>query len=206
MFVDTSVEAAREQLEPYHDQLHQIFVNAVRTFNQIPPNLLLPLMRFQRTKANCIWAYAIQELELAFPEGSPVKLKHEHGSVTITFGPNHIGRLKKMSADGFTSNYLTHRVKAFHNASQGELFQFLWSKPIRVDIGYLMNETSTGVERVMVARRKAPRFMDWMYPIFAPNSGAPVPIAKTMPAKDDTAHVEAKRQADADVAQGSDAQ
>lgn len=162
-------------------------------------------MRFPRTRANCIWAYAIQELELAFPEGGLVKLKHEHGSVTITFGPNHIRRLKKMSADGFTSNYQTRRVKAFHNAGQGEMFEFLWSKPIHVDIGYMLTETSTGVERVMVARRKAPRFMDWVYNIVAPDSGAPAPIAKTVPTKADTAHVEAKVQADADVAQGSKA-
>lgn len=198
-FPDLSENATMEQLAPYNDQLYEIFVNAVKTFNQIPPELQLPLLRWKRTHANCIWAYMMVELDKAFPPGSPVKLKEEYGSITIIFNDNLIGRLKKMSPDGFTANYQTKRVKAYHSGDQGELFRLIWSKPLRVDIGYLLNETGTGVDRVMVARRKAPKFMDWVSQIAAPESPSVAALITQKPAKKEPARVRAKNKATTDV-------
>lgn len=180
-FPDTSRDAAAAQLQPYHDLLRAIFRNAVATFNSIPPELLLPLMKWSRTRANCIWAYAMDELERAFPEGGAVKLEIRYGSVEIGFGPNLTARLKKMSPAGFTSNYPTKRVQAYHSDDQGELFIVSWSKPLRVDIGYVLNDTATAVDQVMVARRKAPTIMDWVYVIEEPDSTTPLPIEKRPP-------------------------
>lgn len=200
LFPDLSAEATMAQIEPHNDKFHEIFTKAVATFNKLPPEFLLAFMRWPRTFANCIWALAIIELEKAFPEGSPVKLKEEIGSVTIHFGPNLIARLKKMRPDGFTSNYPTRRARAYHGGEQGELFRVMWAKPCRVDIGYILNETATGVKSVMVARRRSPKVMDWAVPI--PSSQTPVVWSANRSDKSEKTRVKAKRK-DIDVAKES---
>jgi len=177
MFPDTSSDATLKQLQPYHAQLREIFSKAVKKFNQIEPTLLLPLMRWDRSRAICIWAYAMEELSLAFPPGSEVQLIEKYGTLEVHFGPNLVARLKKMSANGFTSNYATRRIREFHSADQGELFVLNWAKPLRIDIGYRLNDTSTGVEEVMVARRKSLGIMDWFYHITTPDNATSFPLA-----------------------------
>jgi hypothetical protein len=64
----------------------------------------------------------MDELEAAFPPESGVKLVRKFETIEVHFRPNLVARLKKMSAEGLTSNYQTRRVQAYHGAEQGELF------------------------------------------------------------------------------------
>lgn len=192
MFPSTSAEEVMKQLEPFHDQLYGIFARAVAKFNEIPPQLLLPLMRWNRSRACCIWAFAMEELELAFPPESSVMLTTKHETIEMHVGPNLVARLKKMTPGGFTSNYPTRRVRAYHDPDQAELFALYWAKPSRVDIGYILNETATGVEQVMVSHRKSFTIMDWFYTITTPDSGTPIPFAKRPTPVDVKPSVEAK--------------
>jgi hypothetical protein len=164
------------QLEPYHARLHEIFKRAVARFRSLPDDDLVVFTRFKRGQAVAIWGYLMDEVLREFPLDQ-LTIKFE--SIEINFGPNLMGRLKKMSAGGFTSNYPTDRANAYHTEDQGELFVFFWAKPIRIDIGYLLNDTGTDVDRVMVAHRKAPRMIDWVYVIDGPDAGTPQPIKKT---------------------------
>lgn len=197
MFPNTSAEAVMKQLEPFHGQLREIFSKAVAKFNRIEPALLLPLMRWNRSRATCIWAYVMEELELAFPPESGVTLQTKYETIEIHFGPNLVARLKKMNPSGFTSNYPTGRIKAFHDGNQGELFVLHWAKPSRVDIGYVLNETATGVDQILVARRKSLKLLDWFYPIMAPDNGAPIPLEGRPLPGDGNARVAERRDADA---------
>ena len=178
MYPDTSADAVMEQLEPFQQRLVAIFQTAVAKFNSIPPELLLPLVRWNRSRSTCIWAFAMAELEQAFAAETGVVLVVKYESIEIRFNANLIARLKKMAATGFTTNYPTGRVKDYHNENQGELFALQWAKPVRVDIGYLPNETGTAVERVMVAKRRSHRVMHWTRPIELPETGTPIPLEK----------------------------
>jgi hypothetical protein len=192
-FPDTSADATMAQLEPFQAQIREILSTAVVTFNMIQPSLLLPLVRWNRSRATCIWAYAMEGLEQAFPQGGPVKLDVKYETITIHVGTNLVARLKKMTPAGFTSNYPTRRARQYHTADQGELFVLQWAKPLRVDIGYVLNDTGTGVEQVLVAHRKTPQIIDWVREIPAPDSGAPIPLAKQPVPADGSARVQARR-------------
>ena len=207
MFPDLSAEAAREQLGPFHKQFVAAINEGVRTFNSIPPALLYPLVKWKRVKANSVWAYIVEEIEKTFRDVPGILVVPRHGSVEIEVGTNTVARIKKMRPDGFTSNYATARVTAFHTADQGELFELLWAQPMKLDIGYVEDETGMRVAEILVARRDTPGSMAWTYPMTAPAIvtslpfEVPAPIAAEATTKIVGRAVEAENEAQA---QGTD--
>lgn len=122
----------------------------------------------------------MEEIEDTFREVPDVRVVHRQGSVEIEIGSNTIARIKKMRADGFTSNYLTPRAKAFHGSElQGELFSLVWAQPMRLDIGYIEDETGTHVAEVKVARRSSPSRVAWTYPMTESAEVTPMSIPET---------------------------
>jgi hypothetical protein len=181
VFPDLSSDAAREQLEPFHAQFIAAIQEGVRLFNTIPPTLLYRLVKWKRTKANSVWAFIVEEIENTFRDVPGIKVVPRHGSVEIEVGENMVARIKKMRVDGFTSNYPTARVSAFHTADQGELFELLWAQPMKVDIGYIEDETGTHVAEILVARRDTPSVMAWTYPMTGPGDVTSLPVTTTVP-------------------------
>jgi len=205
VFPDLSAEAAREQLEPFHDRFVTAIKEGVRKFNTIPPLLLYPLVKWKRVKANSVWAYIVEEIEATFRGVDGIRVVTRQGSVEIEIGANTVARIKKMRPDGFTSNYPTARVTAFHTADQGELFELLWAQPMKLDIGYVEDETGTRVAEVLVARRDTPSSMAWTYPMTAPAAVTSLPSEVQAPAAAEAKTEIVGRKAEAEnEAQGTD--
>lgn len=203
MFPDLSSNAAREQLEPFHDQFVVAIREGVRVFNTIEPSLLYRLFRWKRVKANAIWACIVEEIEKAFRDVPGIRVVERHGSVEIEIGTNTVARIKKMRRDGFTSNYMTARVTAFHSADQGELFEQLWAQPLKVDIGYIEDETGTQVAEILVARRDTPSRIAWTYSMTPPADVTPIPVEPAAPVTPVETTIVA-REAENESAQGTD--
>jgi hypothetical protein len=203
VFPDLSSDAAREQLEPYHAQFVAAIKEGVRLFNTMPPSLLYRLVKWKRVKANSMWAFIVDEIENTFREVPGVTVKPRYGSVEIEVGKNMVARIKKMRPDGFTSNYPTARVGAFHSADQGELFAHEWAQPMKVDIGYIEDETGTHIAEILVARRNTPSSIAWTYPMTSPATITAMPVETAASAETgDTTRIVA-READ-NAAQGTD--
>lgn len=179
MFPDVSEEAARTQIEPFHDQFISAIKEAVRLFNTIEPPLLYRLVKHARVKANSLWGFIMHEIEETFRDASGIRVVPRKGSIEIEIGDNIVARIKKMKPSGFTSNYMTARVTEFHSADQGELFERMWARPLRVDIGYIEDATGTQIAEIMVARRDTPRHVDWKYPMTVAASVTTIPVATT---------------------------
>jgi len=205
VFPDLSSAAAREQLEPFHDQFIVAITEGIRLFNTIPPTLLYRLVKWKRVKANAVWGFIVEEIENTFREVPGIRVRKRHGSIEIEVGENMIARVKKMRPDGFTSNFMTPRVSAFHSADQGELFERLWAQPMKVDIGYIEDETGTHVAEILVARRDTPRQVAWTYPMTSPATVTSIPVVPVAPAAaaDEETRIEA-REAEDESAQGTD--
>jgi hypothetical protein len=183
VFPDVSSAAARAQLDPHSQHIIEAMETGVRRFFEIQPaTALYTLSKNPRVKANAIWAFITEEIETKFADVDGVKLVPRFGSLEIHVGPNMIARVKKMQPNGFTSNYSTKRVREFHSANQGELFATLWAKPMRVDIGYVENETGSGIAEIKVARRLKPRAMDWVYAMTRITKVTPIPAGAEAPA------------------------
>lgn len=183
VFPDLSAAAARTELEPFHEKFIAAINEAVRQFNTIPPPLLYRLVKWKRVKANAMWGFIVDEVEKTFRDVPGIRVVPRHGSVEIEIGDNTIARIKKMRPNGFTANYMTPRVTQFHSADQGELFARMWAHPMRVDIGYIEDETGTQVAEIMVARRKSPSEIAWTYPMTAPAAVTPIPVTQTTEAE-----------------------
>lgn len=181
VFPDLSSDAARAELEPFHDVFIGAIKEGVSRFNTIEPTLLYVLVRSKRVKANCVWAFIVDAIETAFRDVPEVRVVPRAGSVEIEIGTNTVARIKKMRPDGFTSNYMTARVTAFHSADQGELFEYMWAQPMRVDIGYIEDETGTQVAEIMVARRSSPAVIAWTYSMTTPPDVMPMPVSPKRP-------------------------
>jgi hypothetical protein len=182
VFPDLSSSAARKQLEPFHARIVAAIHEGVRRFNSIPATLLYPMVKWKRVKANGVWAFIVEEIENTFRDVPGIKVVPRHGSVEIEIGTNTVARIKKMRPDGLTSNYQTKRVKEFHSDAQGELFEQTWAQPMKLDIGYIEDETGTRVVEVMVARRDRPNHVAWTYPMTAPAAVTSLPFEVTAPA------------------------
>jgi hypothetical protein len=179
VFPDLSSDAARRELEPFHERFIAAIREGVRKFNTIEPSLLYPIFKRKRAKANAIWAFIQEEIEATFRDVQGLELKERYETIEVHIGTNMVARIKKMRPDGMTANYRTARVTEFHTAEQGELFAMMWAKPMRVDIGYIEDETGTQVAQIMVAHRRSPRSIHWTYPMLPPADVTPMPVEPT---------------------------
>jgi hypothetical protein len=208
VFPDLSPEAARRQLEPFHDRFIAAIKEAVRKFNSIePPIVLYAIAKSKRAKANAIWALIMEEVRTTMGDVAGLEVKEVYGTIEIHVGENLVARIKKMQPDGMTANYRTARVTDFHTDDQGELFENQWAKPMRVDVGYIEDETGTQVAEIMVAHRRYPRTVHWTYSMTPPADVQPMPAAPTpiAPAGDETQVVARQSEnANPDTAQGTD--
>jgi hypothetical protein len=209
VFPDLSRDSARAQLEPFHEKFIAAIKEAVRLFNTIDPPLLYRLVKWKRVKANAMWGFIVEEIENTFRDTAGIRVVKRQGSIEIEVGENTVARVKKMRPDGFTANYMTARVTEFHTADQGELFAEVWARPMRLDIGYIEDETGTQVAKIMVARRWNPGRIHWTYEMTPPADGdvLPFPVDATTPvAPADDSRIVARESENAkpNTAQGTD--
>ena len=196
LFPELSADACRAEFAPYRERITAAIKAGVKRFNEIQPaETLYILAKRKRSRRTAIWACIMHEIETTLAEMPGLKLVPKFEMIELYFGENMVGRIKAMDPKGFTSNYQTPRVKAFHtergrkgrtyaSEDQGELFAVMWSTPMRVDIGYLDDELGLAVAKIMVARRRTPKVIAWVIdvtdaPVVVP---IPVPAAADLPA------------------------
>lgn len=205
VFPDLSRDAARAELEPFHEQFIAAIKEGVRLFNTIEPSLLYRLVKWKRVKANSMWGFIAHEIEDTFRDVPGIRVVPRHGSIEIEVGENTVARIKKMRPNGFTSNYMTPRVTEFHTmADQGELFERMWARPRRVDIGYIEDETGTQVAEILVAQRDTPSRVAFTYPMTTAAAVTPMSVEPSAPAATEETTRIVPREAENESAQGTD--
>jgi hypothetical protein len=170
MLRDTSAAACRRILEPYHSQLWEIAAGGVACFRSLPAEHQLILASSKRCHRTMVWQFMMWEaarLLSATPNVLPLR-KFETTNYEID--GRVLVRFKKLDPDGMSSNYPTPRALSFVGDEQYELFEAMWSAPLRVDVGYVLDKTGLGVELILVSRRRGSK-VDWIYPIPAPANG-----------------------------------
>jgi hypothetical protein len=187
LFPELSANACREQFEPYRERITAAINAGVKRFNEIQPaETLYVLAKRKRSRRTAIWACIMYEIETTLAEVPGLKLVAKFETIELYFGENMVGRIKAMDPKGFTSNYQTPRVKAFHtergrrgrtyaSEDQGELFAVMWSAPMRIDIGYLDDELGVAVAKIMLARRRTPRIMAFVIEVTDEPLVIPIP-------------------------------
>jgi hypothetical protein len=175
VFPELSAESCRAQLEPYKAALLDAMEAGVKRFNAIQPaETLYILSKRRRSRRTAIWACIMHEIETTMAGMEGLRLVPKYETIELYFGENMVARIKAMNPQGFTSNYMTPRVRAFHterrrkgrtyaSPDQGELFTVLWAVPVRVDIGYVDDELQIAIAKVMVARRRTPKELAWVF-------------------------------------------
>jgi len=94
-------------------------------------------------------------------------------------------RLKKLTPAGFSRNYPTKRALEFVGVGsvQYELIPAMWSAPIRVDVGYVLDKLGQSLETVLVVCRRGGT-IEWSYAIPKPaESVAVLPLRPAQPSR-----------------------
>jgi len=181
VFPDHSKAATQRAIEPFNERFIAAIKEGVRKFNLIEPSLLYPIFKRKRAKATAIWAFIMEEVETTMRDVPGLKLNEVYGTIEVLIGENILARIKKMRPDGMTANIMTARVTDFHTADQGELFGEMWARPLKVDVGYIEDETGTQVATIMVAHRRNPGRVHWTYEMTPPADVQPLPVAPSVP-------------------------
>ncbi len=194
MLPDSSVEVCRNHLEPYHGTFWHAFERAFAQFRSLTPDHQRIFSTTKRSKTNVMWAFFMEEANKLMANDAGVVPHTIHETTTFEIKSGQIEtRLKKVTPEGISRNYPTKRARAFHTVGQFEIFSDLWSAPIRVDVGYVPDDTGLNLAQVLVVFRQGNNVV-WMYEIERPESGAVVlPITTPVPGPATPARVVAKR-------------
>jgi hypothetical protein len=150
---------AQRALEPHHAGLIRIIENAWSQWMKIPPEVRALLNESDRTRAGVIWSLIIAGANEYFHPLGIVGLK-KHGTVTYSIDPLVRVRFKKMDQAGVTANFPTDRSQAYN----GHLPLPECPEPVRVDVGYVLDELKLGIDQILVS---CPTAYDvaWFYPL-----------------------------------------
>ena len=136
-------------IEPYIEEIHSIFTNAVDRYNEIDPAARAE--HEDRTAASCIRDYAWMGFKTSFSENSGFHFLDIRGLNVLNIRDEVVIRVKKVDSEGRHRNYQTQQQKDFD--SQQEL-QGLPSAAKRIVVGYQPDVAMESVERVTVRRPK----------------------------------------------------
>src|SRR6266576_1923060 len=130
MLPDTSMDACRRVLEPFHDRLFTVASNAWDRYMLIPAEARVALARWKRARANAVWAFMMDAAQVLFENDPAVRSRLAFDTLTFEFCNTVLVRFKKMDAEGLSSNYPTARAESYNNSGQFEMFAEMWSAPI----------------------------------------------------------------------------
>lgn len=179
MLPDTSREACERHLEPYGLVINRIVAGAFELWAGLPPTYQAIYSETKRAKANVISAHLrhLAARELGGLPGIVPHTKYESTTYEVVDGQIEL-RIKKVNARGYSSNYPTKRARSFHNLAQFEIFEKMWSAPIRVDIGYIPDALGQKPAQILVVYRRG-RDIIWSYRLDTPEEGGAVVIPIT---------------------------
>jgi hypothetical protein len=181
MLRDTSATACRRILEPYHPQLWEIAAGGVACFRSLPAEHQFILAASKRCHRTIVWQYMMWEAVRVLTNVVGIVPQRKFESTNYEFDGRVLVRFKKLDGSGMSSNYPTPRALSFIGDEQYELFEAIWSAPIRVDVGYVLDETGLGVAKILVSRRRGNK-VDWLYEIPMPSDGVlTLPVRPSAP-------------------------
>ena len=173
MFIDRSEDTCRGYLEPFHDRLFAVSQYALKTFQEIPDRLRLPLQIRKRSFATTMWSYEMEAVESLFDGLPGVNLAESYESILVEVDGAVTVRFKKVNDHGVSASYPTPRAKRFNSIDQGEMFDapLEWSAPIRVDLGYQIGEQAErlSIAGVWVVCRNG-KHVAWKYELVPPGN------------------------------------
>ena len=146
--------------EPFLATFCRIILTGWKSWTDLPDEVRYAL-RHERTRANVLWAFIQNDADKAF-ENTPIRKFERYGTYLFTLGESSpiVFRFKKMDEDGFSQNFPT-RFSLDYN-EQLELPDV--PSTIRVDIGYVLNDLKTEIEKVLISRRDGNRIL-WKHEI-----------------------------------------
>jgi hypothetical protein len=141
----------------------------------------LILTKSKRATRTAVWQYMMWEAERLLSDLPGVRGARDFETMTWEVDGRVLIRFKHVSPQGLSANYPTKRARSFTNDDQCEIFEEMWSAPLRVDVGYVLDETGLDAARVLVVRRRGAD-VDWVYEVEPPATGVlVVPIEPVAP-------------------------
>lgn len=115
-----------------------------------------------RTRANILWDWFTGEAKLKLAAIPGVRVELQPNTVWYFVDEMFLLRFKKLTHDGFTSNYPTQAALAYHDQQEDlEGIPPVW----RLDVGYILDQTETAIDDVRVVLRNGNR-VEWQYSLF----------------------------------------
>jgi hypothetical protein len=157
-------------LLPYHPQITRTILGAWKEHREQNPEFLLKTSAHGRTRAAIQWSLMVDHAKAQFRE-TPVKVEEKGGTCNFQLG-GLLFRLKKLDRKGFSRNYATQMSLDFY--AQVEIDGI--PAVLRLDIGYILNDTATAIAEIRVVRREGTRKKwDYSIPLSAATEGS-VPV------------------------------
>lgn len=144
--MDPTLLVAQSVLDPHQASLAEVIERSWDRWKSIPVENRAILNNSDRTRAGVVWSFIINEANDYFHPLGIVGTK-EYGTVTYRISPLVRLRFKKMNQDGLTKNYPTRRARTYND----QLPLPECPEPIRVDVGYVLNELKTGIDQTLVS-------------------------------------------------------
>lgn len=152
-----SQASVMDRLELYLDLFDSIPREAVALYQTYAPKVLIE--HSKRAAATCTYDHMVAAADRKFLDRDDVKPLTIQGLRLWLLGRDQhtVIRWKKMDEDGRSRNYQTKQAEDFDK--QMELTG-LPPKPTRITVGYLLEESGTGVARVQLSRPNG-KNVDW---------------------------------------------
>jgi hypothetical protein len=155
--MDPSILVAQSVLEPHESALVEVIERSWLKWMALEPETRAILNTSDRTRAAMVWSFIIDQANGHFHPMGIVGMK-EFGTVTYRLNPLVRLRFKKMNEDGITRNYRTRRARWYN----GQLPLPECPEPIRIDVGYVLNDLKSRIDRILVSCPDG-RGVRWVY-------------------------------------------
>ena len=159
-------QSVMASLDPFLDDFYAIAIHGHAMYHRYPAEFLIE--HSKRASAACIYDHMVEEAERRFATRSDVRAIEIRGLRLWIVGDLAVMRAKKMDEDGRSRNYPTKQAKAFDRMEQ---LPGLPAIPVRLTMGYLLDETETAIKRVQVAQPDG-KNIDWCAAILPPEEAA----------------------------------
>ncbi len=156
MPADSSIETVMRRIAHLLPDFDHVVRSGFSKYRTYPPEFLIE--HSKRTAANCVYDHILANALVAFDERPEIRPIEAPGGLRLWVVEEAVVfRVKKMDEDGKSRNYPTKQAMDF---DQMQPIDGVPDAPVRVNIGYLLDDTETQIRRVQVARPNGPN-VDW---------------------------------------------
>lgn len=162
MFADTE-SICRQTLEPYHDRLRSLVLDAWEALLQLPDPVQRDLRSDPTTRANWLNTTISNRAMETLLSDPAVRLLPNGQKTAFLFSDRVYARFKYLPPDQLTRNYPTKRaVRMEANLDLTDIPP----QAIRVAVGYQLDPLQSQIDRVLVAHRNSTALL-WSYEVEA---------------------------------------